>query len=201
MFQRRIRLLLRSAPLRIHTPRTRGGRYGKHHRFLFHARFYRREEVGHGAALAAFCYAPTIITRAHETITPAKQSPFQQQLPPPAFRGLLGNYNGKARLSRGLCTMHFELQGDRQHPGTFVADSTLTCRPQRRMYVTQAAVSSSVLSGQAQTDAIHFMIDEIIAQAECAPTAFSVKPFGMAQLIVHWEDACKGGTMIVNRAN
>jgi hypothetical protein len=162
-----------------------------------------RKEVGHGAALAAFCYAPTIITRAHETITPAKHSPFQQQLPPPAFRGLLGNYNynGKARLLRGLCTMHFELRGDRQHPGTFVADSTLTCMPQRRMYVTQAAVSSVVLRGQAQTDAIHFKIDEIVSQAECAPTAFSVKPFGMAQFIVHWEDACKGGTMIVNRAN
>jgi hypothetical protein len=160
-----------------------------------------RKEVGHGAALAAFCYAPTIITRAHETITPAKQSPFQQQLPPPAFRGLLGNYNGNARLSRALCSMHFELRGDRQHPGTFVADSTLTCMPQRRMYVTQSCrqLRRSQRAGPNGRHPLQDRRDYFVSRMPSNDV--SVKPFGMAQLIVHWEDDCKGGTMIVNRAN
>jgi hypothetical protein len=153
------------------------------------------------AALAAIYYGPSLITTAHSTAT-SKPSPFMPPptLPPPAFRGLLGNYNGRARLARGLCSLHFELRGDREHPGAFMAASILGC--------TQAVrnpwgprinhVTSVVLSGEATTEDIPFKITDTIA-ADCKPTAFTAKPFGMRQLIIHWEDSCKGGTMIVNR--
>jgi hypothetical protein len=131
-----------------------------------------------------------------------KSSPFMPApaLPPPAFRGLLGNYNGKALLPRGLCALHFELRGDREHPGSFMAASFLGCTsPGRNRWVPRTNhVTSVVLSGSAATADIPFKITDTIT-ADCKPTAFTAKPFGLTQLIIHWEDSCNGGTMIVNR--
>jgi len=154
-------------------------------------------------ALAVVYYAPALFTTVHSS-TPARPWPFATVptpvLPPPAFRGLLGNYNGRARLARGLCTLHFELRAEREHPGSFLASSTLTCAPSlQNAWMRKNSVTSVILSGQPSGEDIPLKITDTIAAANCAPTAFSVKPFGMTQIIVHWEDACKGGTMIVNR--
>jgi hypothetical protein len=153
------------------------------------------------AALAAIYYGPSLITTVHSTGA-TNPSPFMPApaLPPPAFRGLLGNYNGKAILLRGLCALHFELRGDRQHPGSFMAVFALGCTPPGRNPWGPRTnhVTSVVLSGSAATEDIPFKITDTIA-ADCKPTAFTAKPFGLTQLIIHWEDSCKGGTMIVNR--
>jgi hypothetical protein len=153
------------------------------------------------AALAVIYYGPSLITTVHSTNT-TKPSPFvaTPALPPPAFRGLLGNYNGKALLARGLCALHFELRADREHPGSFMAASVLGCTPLvRNPWAARTThVTSVVLSGSAASEDIPFKITDTIT-ADCEPTAFTAKPFGMSQLIVHWEDSCKGGTMIVNR--
>jgi hypothetical protein len=154
------------------------------------------------AALAAIYYGPSLITTAHSRAA-SKPSPFMPTpaLPPPAFRGLLGNYNGRALLARGLCTLHFELRGDREHPGSFMAASFLGCTsPGRNPWGPRTShVTSVVLSGSAATADIAFKITDTIA-ADCKPTAFTAKPFGLTQLIIHWEDQCNGGTMIVNKA-
>lgn len=153
------------------------------------------------AALAVIYYAPAVITTVHST--PAtKPSPFPPApvLPPPAFRGLLGNYNGKQLLPRGLCTLHFELRADREHPGSFVAASFLGCTPARNPWAAKTTnVTSVVLSGSAANEDIPFKITDTIT-ADCKPTAFTAKPFGLRQLIIRWEDSCNGGTMIVNKA-
>jgi hypothetical protein len=155
------------------------------------------------AALAAIYYGPSLIMTAARSTTPSKPSPFVATpgLPPPAFRGLLGNYNGKAMLPRGLCALHFELRGDREHPGSFVAASYLGCTsPGRNPWAPRTNhVTSVVLSGSAATEDIPFKITDTIA-ADCKPTVFTAKPFGLTQLVIHWEDSCSGGTMIVNKA-
>jgi hypothetical protein len=98
--------------------------------------------------------------------------------------------------------MHFELRADREHPGAFMAASVLNCSSVGRnpSGTRTNHVTSVVLSGSAATDDIPFNITDTIA-ADCTPTAVTAKPFGVRQLIIHWEDSCKGGTMIVNRAN
>jgi hypothetical protein len=155
------------------------------------------------AVLALLYYAPSLLTGVHpsaatRTATVAKPAPA-----PSPFRSLLGNYQGRAALGRGPCMLAFQLRRDIQHAGAFVGYSTMTCtvRPTPRQWRPTPKVNAVILSGELAGDAIAFKVTDTVTAADCAPTGFSVQPFGMNQIVVRWQDKCHGGSMVLNRGN
>lgn len=134
--------------------------------------------------------------------------------PPPApFRDLLGQYSGSATLAtRGICALRFELRDNREKPGVFSGYSTLACTPLglpeynrpnadlSAMLMMRLKPTSAILTGAAEDDAIRFHVDDTISSPDgCAPTEFTVKPFGTNQMAVEWQDSCHGGAIVLNR--
>jgi hypothetical protein len=173
------------------------------------------------AALAAIYYAPTVIiavARAAHPQPTMRPSPFARAAPvlPPAidapFLRLVGVYSARATLpSRGVCGLRFELRGN-EKPGTFAGYFTLTCTPvisfqqrqwQRNMTIPAVAgpkTTSTILTGTPESGAIRFHVDDVIGPTGCIPTAFVLKPFGLSQIALEWQDGCHGGSLLLNRA-
>jgi hypothetical protein len=168
------------------------------------------------AVLAVVYYAPAVITSAVRGNATSQRSPFTQAPPvPPAvlaaapFRGLLGTYTAKAPLpGRGICAFKFELRPNLEKPGSFKGYVTLTCIPlaPRQWRPNLVAVAgtktmSAILTGLPEPGGIRFHVDDAFnTTGGCSPTAFILKPFGLNQIVIEWEDSCKGGAMTLNRS-
>jgi hypothetical protein len=175
------------------------------------------------AILAVIYYTPSFVNSAMPSAHPRPEaqirpSPFgsardtRPEIPPavtPAapFRGLLGQYQGRAPLAaRGMCILRFELRLDRETPGAFAGYSTMICTPlnpweRRSMAAMVPRPISAILTGTAESGAIRFHVDDTIGSAAgCTPTAFVIKPFGVNQVAAEWQDSCHGGTMLLNRS-
>ncbi|HTX35084.1 MAG TPA: hypothetical protein VME43_08685 [Bryobacteraceae bacterium] len=124
------------------------------------------------------------------------------------FRPYVGTYAGRAQLDGRalLCAMKFELRPKPQaSPGTFAGFATLNCMPlapltRRPPAATGPRTASAILSGVAENGAIRFQADDVTGAIEgCIPTGFTLKPFGLRQILVEWRD-CKPAAMILSRA-
>jgi hypothetical protein len=176
------------------------------------------------AALAVIYYAPAVIMAVMRSSHPQaapRPSPFAGAAPvvPPAiasadapFIRLMGVYSSRAMLpSRGVCGLRFELRGNHEKPGAFAGYFTLTCTPvisfQQRQWrpnlapatVAGPKTTSTILTGTAESGAIRFHVDDVIGATGCIPTAFVLKPFGLNQIAIQWQDGCHGGSMLLNR--
>jgi hypothetical protein len=163
---------------------------------------------------AAIYFAPSIVTRATQqqrqaAPPPMKPSPFSPAPVTPPFRDMIGQFAGRATLSRGLCMFQFEIRDNREKPGTFAGYSSLTCSPiytfrQPRPWPYTAAMmmpkpTAAILSGVAGDGAIRFSVDDAVS-GPCPPKAMTVKRFGSTGLAIQFDDKCGGGKMLLSRS-
>jgi hypothetical protein len=165
--------------------------------------------------LAVVYYTPAILTRVMESDErqPAKAqgAPTARQVqatlpaPPAPFRGLLGQYSGRATVpALGICSLQFELRDNREKIG-FAGYSTLTCvypyawRRSPYAHAVAPRPTSAILSGVAEDGLIRFNAVDKVA-GRCAPRTYAVKPFGNNQIVAQWKDStCGGGSMVLSR--
>jgi hypothetical protein len=165
------------------------------------------------AALVVVYYAPAVITSiAHSSdrqsppaVTPQVVAAVAAASP---FRGLVGTFSAREALpGRGICAFKFELRHNLEKPGTFKGYATLTCIPlaprqwrPNLVAVNGAKTMSAILTGLPEPGAIRFHVDDAFnTTGGCSPTAFVLKPFGLNQIVIEWEDSCRGGAMTLSR--
>ena len=89
--------------------------------------------------------------------------------------------------------------------GAFSGFSKITCKPliawaqPRRNIRTLLNLqpNSSTLAGTLKDSAIEFAPENTIGR--CTMKSFAVKPFGIGQMAVEWQDACRPGSMVLAR--
>lgn len=137
-------------------------------------------------------------------------------LPKPApvspFAKISGIWRGGAALDgRGICNLKFEL--NELAEGRFTGYSTMTCTAtgplmadkkinQRTSALNRMDPEAAILTGAVEKGSIEFHVDKTVgADAQgCAPTSFSLTPFGANQLAAEWQEAtCAGGHMILRK--
>lgn len=122
---------------------------------------------------------------------------------------------GRTALSgKGICDLRFELREKSDEPGHFTGDSALTCRAYAPLVSrdrrTPAAATlnrvdpeAAILSGTVEKGSFQFKTDKVVGTDSngCAPTSFSLTPFGANLLAAEWQEgACAGGHMILHKA-
>jgi len=143
---------------------------------------------------------------AHTRPKPAPSSPFTK---------LSGIWRGKVALDgRGICDLKFELTEKQDSPGRFSGYSTMTCSAAgplmptkkvnpRTLTLNRMDPEAAILTGAMENGSIQFHTDKAVGTDSngCAPTSFSLTPFGSNQLAAEWrEDACQGGRMILRKS-
>ena len=126
-----------------------------------------------------------------------------------------GIWVGRAALSgKGICDLRFELREKQDEPDHFMGYSALTCRafaPLVGKDRTTAAAralnrvdpEAAILSGTVEKGSFEFKADKVVGTDSngCAPTSFSLTPFGANLLAADWQEgACVGGHMILHKA-
>jgi hypothetical protein len=112
---------------------------------------------------------------------------------------LLGIWEGKTLIdNRGLCSLRFELRQGQE--GRFAGFSTLTCLIGRGPGSSDP--ETAILSGTAEKGSFQFRVDKVVGPDGngCAPSAFTLTPFGATQLAAEWkEPTCSGGHVLLTR--
>jgi hypothetical protein len=144
---------------------------------------------------------------------PARTRP--KPAPPSPFAKLSGVWRGRVALDgRGTCDLKFELHERQGESGHFTGYSTMTCNASGPLMATKRIdprkrtlntldPEAAIFSGTADNGSIELHADKIVnADANgCAPTSFSLAPFGANQLAAEWrENTCEGGRMILRKA-
>jgi hypothetical protein len=134
-------------------------------------------------------------------------------VPVSPFAKISGIWRGSAALEgRGICQLKFEL--GEQTETHFTGYSTMTCTatgplmPNKKMDLRVSALNrmdpeAAIFTGAIEKGSIEFHVDKTVgADARgCAPTSFSLTPFGANQLAAEWrEETCSGGHMILRKA-
>jgi hypothetical protein len=150
--------------------------------------------------------APTKVARAPVHIQPIPVTPSP-------FVKVSGIWRGRVALDgRGVCDLKFELH--EESPGHFSGYSTMTCNsagqlmPDRKVNARMRTLNlmdpeTAILTGTLEKGSIEFHVEKTINADSngCAPTSFSLTPFGANQLAAEWlEGACGGGHLILRRA-
>jgi len=136
--------------------------------------------------------------------------------PPSPFAKLSGIWRGRTAIDgRGVCDLKFELRERPDEPGHFSGYSTMTCNgagqlmPRNRLNARTRTLNvmdpeSAIFSGAIEKGSIEFRLDKTIGTDSdgCAPTTFSLTPFGAGQLAAEWREggSCGGGRLILRRA-
>jgi hypothetical protein len=141
--------------------------------------------------------------------------PLPKPAPPSPFAKLSGVWRGRVALDgRGICDLKFELKEKPDEPGHFSGFSTMTCNgagpmmPGKRVNARTRVLDAmdpeaAILTGTAEPGSIEFHVDKTVGTDSngCAPTSFSVTPFGNNQLAAEWrEGSCGGGRVILHKA-
>lgn len=144
------------------------------------------------------------------------QPPASKKAPPSPFAKLNGVWHGRAALDgRGICNLRFELKEKQDEPGHFSGFSSMTCvaaKPlmrqkgidRRAFALNRMDPEGAILSGKAENGSIQLHTDKTVGTDSngCAPTSFTVTPFGSNQLAAEWREgtSCSGGNMILGKA-
>lgn len=132
------------------------------------------------------------------------------------FASLMGVWNGSAvRPNNTFCRMRLELRRSPDKPGFYAAYSTTTCGPALPIHATtsaQRAVAgialkqmspvSASFTGTAVNGALQFDVANNIGSAPdgCMPTALTVTPFGLSQILAAWKaGACQSEQMLLQK--
>jgi hypothetical protein len=100
---------------------------------------------------------------------------------------LLGIWEGKTVIdNRGLCSLQFELRQGQE--GRFAGFSTLACLIGRGPGSSDP--ETAILSGAAEKGSFQFRVDKVVGPDGngCAPSAFTLTPFGATQLAAEWKE-------------
>ena len=133
------------------------------------------------------------------------------------FRHLSGDLGGKSGAfeGKGICDLRFELRETSDEPGHFTGDSALTCRayaplvsqrPQQARPPHRSTASTRkprYFSGTVEKGSFAIQADKVVGtdSSGCAPTSFSLTPFGAGQLASEWQEGtCAGGHMMLHKA-
>jgi len=112
---------------------------------------------------------------------------------------LLGIWDGRAEIAnRGPCSLKFELR--QRELGQYAGFSTLTCGIQPKSG--QPDSETAILSGAAENGSFRFRVEKVVAPDAkgCAPSSFTLTPFGVTQLAAEWkEPTCSGGHVLMTR--
>ena len=113
---------------------------------------------------------------------------------------LSGIWVGNAALgSRGMCRLRFEFHDDRQEQTHYQGFFQLWCNAINQDRIDPEAAT---FTGTTDGSGVTFKIANLIGADShgCAPTSFSVIPFGAGQIVGKWsESRCPGGHMIMQR--
>jgi hypothetical protein len=129
---------------------------------------------------------------------------------PSEFTKLVGIWRGHVvLLGRGECDLRFELRP--KDLGKFVGYSSFTCVAAGPL-VTKANSGTTILnrtnpeaailSGVIEKESIRFTVDKVVGADSngCAPSSFSLTPFGQDRLAADWEEpGCTGGHLVLGR--
>jgi len=141
--------------------------------------------------------------------------PVKEVTPPSPFARFQGIWRGRAALDgRGICDLKFELREKPDEPGNFSGYSTMTCSavgalmPGKQVSVKEQTLNvmdpeAAIFNGKPENGSLQFRVDKTVGADSngCAPTAFTLTPFGGNQLAAEWREAtCRGGHMILGRA-
>jgi len=153
---------------------------------------------------------PTTASPAGRAAIPAKEVS-----PPSPFARFQGIWRGRAALDgRGICDLKFELREKPDEPGNFSGYSTMTCSavgalmPSKQVSVKEQTLNvmdpeAAIFTGKPENGSLQFHVDKTVGTDSngCAPTAFTLTPFGGNQLAAEWHEAtCRGGHMILVKA-
>jgi hypothetical protein len=107
---------------------------------------------------------------------------------------LLGMWEGKAVIdNRGLCGLKFELRQAQE--GKLAGFSTLSCQGEKA-----SDPETAILTGAADRGSFEFRVDKVVGGIGCAPSSFTLTPFGAAQMAAEWKErTCSGGHMLLRR--
>jgi hypothetical protein len=176
------------------------------------------------AATTAHAPAPPAATTLPPTSQPTPAAgppagraaiPAKEVTPPSPFARFQGIWRGRAALdSRGICDLRFELREKPDEPGNFSGYSTMTCSavgalmPGKQVSVKEQTLNvmdpeAAIFTGKPENGSLQFHVDKTVGADSngCAPTAFTLTPFGGNQLAAEWREAtCRGGHMILGRA-
>jgi hypothetical protein len=141
--------------------------------------------------------------------------PVKEVTPPSPFARFQGIWRGRAALDgRGICDLKFELREKPDEPGNFSGYSTMACSavgalmPGKQVSVKEQTLNvmdpeAAIFTGKPENGSLQFHVDNTVGADSngCAPTAFTLTPFGGNQLAAEWREAtCRGGHMILGRA-
>jgi hypothetical protein len=135
-------------------------------------------------------------------------------LPPSPFAKLSGIWRGRVALDgRGICNLKFELTEKQDSPGRFSGYSTMTCSSAgplvgkkvnpRALALNRMDPEAAIFSGKIENGSIQLSTNKVVGSdsSGCAPSSFSLTPFGANQLAAEWrEDACAGGRIILRKS-
>ena len=135
-------------------------------------------------------------------------------IPPSPLAKVPGLWRGRAAFEgRGVCELKFELREKQESPGHFSGFSSMTCNGAgpltgrkvntRTLMLNTMDPEAAIFSGSAENGSIELKADKTIGTDSngCAPTAFTLTPFGTGQLAAEWQEGnCSGGHMVLRRA-
>jgi hypothetical protein len=112
---------------------------------------------------------------------------------------LTGIWEGKGPIEgRGNCGLRFEMR-QAQQAGHFSGFFTLTCQLRS---AAPPIPATAILSGAAEKGSFQFHVDKVVGPdaSGCAPSAFTLTPFGSSQLAAEWQETtCGGGHLMLQR--
>lgn len=155
--------------------------------------------------------APAVAARGKRGPVIARPNP----APPSPFARLSGIWAGRAAIDgRGICELRFELREKAEAPEHFAGFSSMTCFGsgpltasktvnQKALALNRMNPEAAILTGAVDKGSIEFSVDKTVgADANgCAPTGFTLTPFGANQLAAEWREgaSCSGGRLILHK--
>lgn len=132
---------------------------------------------------------------------------------PPAPSPYAGVWTGRTAIDgRGICTLRLEVTDKQGEPNHFTGFSSMVCNhagplvargpANRKAQALNMDPEAAVLSGTLEKTSVELTTEKTIGTDPegCAPTGFSLTPFGKGQLAVEWKEAtCSGGHMILRK--
>jgi hypothetical protein len=156
--------------------------------------------------------APAITARGKRAPVIVRPKPAPSPSP---FARLPGIWAGRAAIDgRGICELRFELREKAEAPEHFAGFSSMICfgsgplmasktANQKALALNRMNPEAAILTGAVEKGSIEFSVDKTVgADANgCAPTGFTLTPFGANQLAAEWREggSCSGGRLILHK--
>jgi hypothetical protein len=147
--------------------------------------------------------------------TPSPAGSRFAKAPPSPSAKLYGIWRGRAALDgRGICDLKFELKEKPGEADRFSGYSSMTCIADaplmsakkinpKTLTINRMDPEASILTGVMENGSMEFRADKVVGADSngCAPTSYTLTPFGANQLAAEWHEAtCAGGRMILHKA-